>query len=882
MASDIASRIKAHFLRRRDSTTPSLTSSRSGLGESSVLTAPSQSSHEAPFLSHTQLTASQTSCERGEIPSPGAASDNNEKFASTGKKKERKKEKRLSLLHVTKHRSQGIATDGFDNKHPPHLNTLTAAEAPRAVYMGKAFGSTGPNVETPGEGSGKARGTHPLEGVGNIAEPRLSSLKPLLQDGKLSSPAPSLATNIDKDPPRRGPGQSRPSSRSHAQPPQSNRHPSAHLVPPPTQPTSSPTSSPALFHEKTANTNISHFLQSAAVRNSSGRFCDNSVATSEATATAISSASPTHSDDDLEVDTVFPSHHGHDLDQLAFAPNPAVLSASAASSAPGLASVATLEQKSERRQSLFASRQTSLIKTLLRSNQPPSVADGEPRHSIDANMVTRKIWVKRPQASATTITINEDDLVDDVRDMILRKYANSLGRTFDSPDLVIRLQPRDQEKERTLGPEEVMAQTLDTVYPGGQTVDEALLIDIPRRTPKASPRAPMAPATTTYYITDDGRPSEAGEGYFPPIVTLPSPHAAHSVPAVPAGTVPHSIAVIGTGHIPPIPSPGGTRRVHRERSERPRLSRTHTSSPTIIGSHNSAMQPVTLSSHGTQNIAPRLPHSRTHSSSSDRPSGLPTVMTTMPKSPGPEATPAGVGTPPPRSSSPRASSTRPRRSKKSSEYPNPANVLNGSVPPINVLIVEDNPINLKLLEAFVKRLKVRWQTAMNGRDAVKKWRAGGFHLVLMDIQLPVMNGLDATREIRRLERLNTIGVFSSAPDSGAGAEENELGEQDRLENVSLFKSPVIIVALTASSLQSDRHEALAAGCNDFLTKPVNFVWLERKVMEWGCMQALIDFDGWRKWKEAYSQQNEEREAVKNAQAAKAKSRKNRSSLGVEA
>lgn len=149
-----------------------------------------------------------------------------------------------------------------------------------------------------------------------------------------------------------------------------------------------------------------------------------------------------------------------------------------------------------------------------------------------------------------------------------------------------------------------------------------------------------------------------------------------------------------------------------------------------------------------------------------------------------------------------------------------ANMLNNTVPSISVLIVEDNPINLKLLEAFVKRLKVRWQTAMNGLDAVNKWRTGGFHLVLMDIQLPVMNGLDATREIRRLERVNSIGVFSSSPssmpqDTGAS---HELKEQDRLENQSLFKSPVIIVALTASSLQSDRHEALAAGCNDFLTK----------------------------------------------------------------
>lgn len=112
---------------------------------------------------------------------------------------------------------------------------------------------------------------------------------------------------------------------------------------------------------------------------------------------------------------------------------------------------------------------------------------------------------------------------------------------------------------------------------------------------------------------------------------------------------------------------------------------------------------------------------------------------------------------------------------------------------------------------------------MNGRDAVTKWREGGYHLVLMDIQLPVMNGLDATKEIRRLERVNNIGVFSNSALStptfpnGAGIDGN-VGGEDNLMNTALFKSPVIIVALTASSLQSDRHEALAAGCNDFLTK----------------------------------------------------------------
>ena len=123
----------------------------------------------------------------------------------------------------------------------------------------------------------------------------------------------------------------------------------------------------------------------------------------------------------------------------------------------------------------------------------------------------------------------------------------------------------------------------------------------------------------------------------------------------------------------------------------------------------------------------------------------------------------------------------------------------------------------------MKRLKVRWQTAMNGLEAVSKWRAGGFHLVLMDIQLPKMNGLEATREIRRIEKVNNIGVFSSSASSALSPAEKERvpepeKEEDRLVNTEMFKSPVIIVALTASSLQSDRHEALAAGCNDFLTK----------------------------------------------------------------
>ena len=191
-----------------------------------------------------------------------------------------------------------------------------------------------------------------------------------------------------------------------------------------------------------------------------------------------------------------------------------------------------------------------------------------------------------------------------------------------------------------------------------------------------------------------------------------------------------------------------------------------------------------------------------------------------------------TATPPPRISSPRPKTVAKKPKKGPETKPVPSGSLNGTVPPINVLIVEDNMINLRLLEAFMKRLKVRWQTAMDGREAVNKWRTGGFHLVLMDIQLPIMNGLEATKEIRRLERLNKIGVFSNAS-SVAGTptvthqdgkeQNNDLPDgDDCLTNTGLFKSPVIIVALTASSLQSDRHEALAAGCNDFLTKVTPF------------------------------------------------------------
>ncbi|KAF2482723.1 hypothetical protein BDY17DRAFT_311146 [Neohortaea acidophila] len=554
-----------------------------------------------------------------------------------------------------------------------------------------------------------------------------------------------------------------------------------------------------------------------------------------------------------------------------------------------------------------------------------------------AAMVQRKIWVKRPDASATLVVIKEDDLVDDVREMILRKYANSLGKTFDAPDMTLsivsRLEQGVVKNERVLGPEEQMCRTLDSYYPEGQTVHDALIINVPqRRTPRPSPKVYMHP---NYHAIDDYRPLENGTDYFPPMPafvpsTIPqtsgshdSRSSQHHVPlAAQSETHPRSISILNTGQLPPLPSPGSTSRRHQHR---PKYGRQPTASPTLIQPNSGVIGASAPNAGDPQARAPHRQSTRPRMDSSaaeQMNNAVPPPAPPLPTPPAPEAPPTNKNNsnPPTPSGMPNnanfmnlhAPQRRPRKTRKQTpedransrgqggkndaSAPSVSFALeSAAVPPINVLIVEDNPINLKILEGLMKRLKVRWQTAMNGQIAVDKWMAGGFHLVLMDIQMPVMNGLQATKEIRRLERVNGIGVFGEVDDSllgqqrssfGNGEDKNGEGDEaaspankgaddgkrtsttDRLlVSESLFKSPVIIVALTASSLQSDRHEALAAGCNDFLTKPVNFVWLERKVKEWGCMQALIDYDGWRKWKDYAAEQE-----AKKSEAEKSKDR----------
>ena len=115
--------------------------------------------------------------------------------------------------------------------------------------------------------------------------------------------------------------------------------------------------------------------------------------------------------------------------------------------------------------------------------------------------------------------------------------------------------------------------------------------------------------------------------------------------------------------------------------------------------------------------------------------------------------------------------------------------------PLTVLLVEDTEDNRFMMRRLLEMAGYRVIEAMNGEEAVKLAKTGSPQLILMDLSLPVIDGLAATRLIRKLPE------FESVP----------------------------IIAVSAHDTSDFQSEAMEAGCNSYVTKPIDFNELEEMI-----------------------------------------------------
>lgn len=123
--------------------------------------------------------------------------------------------------------------------------------------------------------------------------------------------------------------------------------------------------------------------------------------------------------------------------------------------------------------------------------------------------------------------------------------------------------------------------------------------------------------------------------------------------------------------------------------------------------------------------------------------------------------------------------------------------------PLEVLLAEDNAVNQKLACKVLTRAGHAVTVAANGAEAIAALAARHFDVILMDVQMPVVSGLEAAAHIRRIEAQNA-------------------GSQRRIP----------IIAVTANAMDGDRERCLAAGMDDYVTKPVRFADLIGKIDAW--------------------------------------------------
>jgi CheY-like chemotaxis protein len=122
---------------------------------------------------------------------------------------------------------------------------------------------------------------------------------------------------------------------------------------------------------------------------------------------------------------------------------------------------------------------------------------------------------------------------------------------------------------------------------------------------------------------------------------------------------------------------------------------------------------------------------------------------------------------------------------KASKVVSPVKEFNSQLPKLNVLVAEDNPVNQKLITRMLNRLDLKVTVANNGKEALSMLQIENYDLVLMDMQMPEMDGCTASKYIR-------TQLLMDLP----------------------------IIAMTANALLQHRDKFFAAGMNDFISKPI--------------------------------------------------------------
>jgi CheY-like chemotaxis protein len=122
---------------------------------------------------------------------------------------------------------------------------------------------------------------------------------------------------------------------------------------------------------------------------------------------------------------------------------------------------------------------------------------------------------------------------------------------------------------------------------------------------------------------------------------------------------------------------------------------------------------------------------------------------------------------------------------------------------LRILLVEDNVVNQMLATKILEKRGHRVVVAGNGHEALEALLNENFHVVLMDVQMPIMDGYTATRKIRKWEG-----------------------------DVKAGESRIPIIAMTAHAMKGDREKCLAAGMDDYVTKPIKPEILFPVIEQW--------------------------------------------------